>query len=76
MPSVLVGRRRHSPDDVASVSAEAFLSSLALTHTSIRGAGNSYIAPLRYLGIRNISDCGRSSSDIQRLHQFTGLALT
>jgi hypothetical protein len=37
--------------------------------------GASYIAPLRYLGVRNVRDEGRNSSQIQLIHRQTGIRL-
>jgi hypothetical protein len=61
---------------VASVSADEFLSSLGVnTHVDQGVSGVSYIAPLRYLGVRNIRDGGRNSSQIQLINRQTGVQL-
>jgi hypothetical protein len=61
---------------VASVSADAFLSSLGVDiHVDQGVSGASYIEPLRYLGVRNVRDEGRNSSQIQLIHQQTGIRL-
>jgi hypothetical protein len=65
-----------SSTGIASVSAETFLSSLGVnTHVDQGVPGDSYIAPLRYVGIRNIRDGGRNSSQVQRLNHFAGARL-
>ena len=65
-----------SDSGVASVSADVFLSSLGVDiHVDQGVAGASYIAPLRYLGIRNVRDEGRNSAQIQLIHQQTGIRL-
>ena len=61
---------------VPSVSADAFLSSLGVNiHVDQGVAGESYIAPLRYLGVRNIRDGGRNWSQFLIIHQQTGIRL-
>ena len=61
---------------VASVSADAFLSSLGVDiHVDQGVSGASYIAPLRYLGVRNVRDEGRNSPQIQLIHRQTGIRL-
>ena len=61
---------------VASVSADDFLSSLgADIHVDQGVSGASYITPLQYLGIRNVRDEGRNSSQIQLIHRQTGIRL-
>jgi hypothetical protein len=61
---------------VVSVSADAFLSSLGVdTHVDQGVSGASYIAPLRYLGVRNIRDEERNSAQFQLIHQQTGIRL-
>ena len=61
---------------VASVSADDFLSSLGVDiHVDQGVSGASYIAPLRYLGVRNVRDEERNSSQIQLIHQQTGIRL-
>ena len=65
-----------SSPGVASVSADEFLSSLGVnTHVDQGVSGGSYIAPLRYLGVRNIRDGGRNSSQIQLINRQTGVRL-
>jgi hypothetical protein len=65
-----------SDSGVASVSADDFLSSLGVDiHVDQGVSGASYIAPLRYLGVRNIRDEGRNSSQFQLIHQQTGIRL-
>ena len=55
---------------VASVSADDFLSSLGVDiHVDQGVPGATYIAPLRYLGVRNVRDEGRHSSQIQLIHR-------
>jgi hypothetical protein len=61
---------------VASVSADTFLSSLGVDiHVDQGVAGETYITPLRYLGVRNIRDEGRNWSQFQIIHQQTGIRL-
>jgi hypothetical protein len=61
---------------VASVSADAFLSSLGVnTHVDQGVSGNSYIAPLRYLGVRNIRDLSRHWQQYQLINRQTGVRL-
>lgn len=61
---------------IASISADAFLSSIGVDiHVDQGVSGASYIAPLRYLGVRNVRDEGRNSSQIQLIHQNTGIRL-
>jgi hypothetical protein len=61
---------------VAGVSADEFLSSLGVDiHVDQGVTGASYIAPLRYLGVRNVRDEGRNSSQIQLIHRQTGIRL-
>ena len=61
---------------IASVSAETFLSSLGVnTHIDQGVSGGSYVAPLRYLGIRNIRDGGRNSPEVKLLNRATGARL-
>ena len=65
-----------SDSGVASVGADAFLSSLGVNiHVDQGVSGASYIAPLRYLGVRNVRDNGRNSSQFQLIHQQTGVRL-
>ena len=65
-----------SDSGVASVSADAFLSSLGVNiHVDQGVSGGSYVAPLRYLGVRNIRDGGRNSSQIQLINRETGARL-
>jgi hypothetical protein len=59
-----------------SVSADSFLSSLGVnTHIDQGVPGGSYIAPLRYLGIRNIRDGGRNSLQTRLVARETGVRL-
>jgi hypothetical protein len=61
---------------VASVSADAFLNSLGVnTHVDQGVSGGTYIAPLRYLGVRNIRDGGRHWPQIQLINRQTGVRL-
>ena len=65
-----------SDSGVASVSADAFLSSLGVNiHVDQGVSGGSYVVPLRYLGVRNIRDGGRNSSQIQLINRETGARL-
>jgi hypothetical protein len=65
-----------SDSGVASVSADDFLSSLGVDiHVDQGVPGATYIAPLRYLGVRNVRDEGRHSSQIQLIHRETGVRL-
>ena len=72
-----VGRDQASSDSgIASVSADTFLSSLGVNiHVDQGVSGASYIAPLRYLGVRNIRDGGRNSSQILLINRQTGVRL-
>ena len=45
------------------------------THVDQGVSGASYITPLRYLGVRNIRDEGRNSSQIQLIHRQTTVRL-
>jgi hypothetical protein len=61
---------------VVAVSAHQFLSSLGVnTHVDQGVPGGSYVAPLRYLGVRNIRDEGRNRLQIQLLNRETGVRL-
>ena len=61
---------------VASVGADEFLSSLGVnTHVDQGVSGSSYIAPLRYLGVRNIRDSGRHWPQFQLINRETGIRL-
>ena len=61
---------------VPSVSADTFLSSLGVnTHVDQGVPGRTYIEPLRYLGVRNIRDSGRNSSQVLMLNKQTGIRL-
>jgi hypothetical protein len=61
---------------VVSVSADAFLSSLGVTtHVDQGISGASYLAPLRYLGVRNVHDGGRNWPQIQLMNRQTGVRL-
>ena len=65
-----------SDNGVASVSSDAFLNSLGVDiHVDQGVPGASYIEPLRYLGVRNVRDEGRNPSQIQVIHQQTGIRL-
>jgi hypothetical protein len=65
-----------SDSGVASVSADVFLSSLGVDiHVDQGVSGESYIASLRYLGVCNIRDEGRNSSQFLLIHQQTGIRL-
>jgi hypothetical protein len=61
---------------VAGVSADAFLSSLGVnTHVDQGVSGSSYIAPLQYLGVRNIHDLARHWPQFQLIYRQTGVRL-
>ena len=61
---------------VASVSADEFLSSLGVTtHVDQGISGGSYLAPLRYLGVRNVHDGGRHWPQIQLMNRQVGVRL-
>jgi len=65
-----------SDSGIASVGADVFLSSLGVNiHVDQGVSGGSYVAPLRYLGVRNVRDNGRNSSQFQLIHQRTGVRL-
>jgi hypothetical protein len=66
-----------TPDSgVLALSADAFLSSLGVnTHVDQGVSGVSCVTPLRYLGVRNIRDGGRNSSQVQLIHRETGVRL-
>jgi hypothetical protein len=74
-----VGSAESSPATeagVSGVSADAFLSSLGVnTHVDQGVSGGSYIAPLRYLGVRNIRDLARHWSQFQLINRQTGVRL-
>ncbi len=76
---VILGMNSASSDpdsSVTAVSSDAFLSSLGvITHIDQGVSGGSYVAPLRYLGVRNIRDGGRNSSQVQLIHRETGIRL-
>src|SRR5579862_307771 len=62
--------------DTVAVSAETFLSSLGVTpHIDQGVSGTSYIEPLRYLGVRNIRDGMRNSSQVELIRRETGVRL-
>jgi hypothetical protein len=59
---------------VAAVSSDAFLTSLGVnTHVDQGYDPASYVAPLRYLGVRNIRDSRRNLSGLIMLHEQTGI---
>jgi hypothetical protein len=61
---------------VTSVGADEFLSSLGVnTHVDQGVSGGSYVLPLRYLGIRNVRDGGRNSSQFLLINRETGVRL-
>lgn len=63
----------HSTKMVA-VSSNHFLSSLGVnTHVDQGYDPNSYIAPLRYLGVRNVRDSGRNLPGLILLHRQAGV---
>ena len=74
-----VGCANNSPAmdvGVPGVSADAFLSSLGVnTHVDQGVSGGSYIAPLRYLGVRNIRDLPRHWQQYQLINRQTGVRL-
>ena len=76
---IAVGCAKNSPAadiGVPSVSADTFLSSLGVnTHVDQGVSGSSYIAPLRYLGVRNIRDLGRHWPQFQLINRQTGVRL-
>jgi hypothetical protein len=58
----------------AAVSADEFLNSLGVnTHADQGYDASAYVAPLRYLGIRNIRDGGRRRAGLIKLHRQTGI---
>ncbi len=60
--------------EIAAVSSDKFLSSLGVnTHVDQGYDPNSYVAPLRYLGVRNIRDSGRNVPGLLLLHQQAGI---
>ena len=62
--------------DTVAVSADRFLSSLGVTpHIDQGVSGTSYIEPLRYLGVRNIRDGIRNSSQVELIRRETGVRL-
>ena len=68
--------RSASSVGIASVSADAFLSSLGVDiHVDQGVSGASYIEPLRFLGVRNVRDEQRNSSQILLIHRQTGIRL-
>jgi hypothetical protein len=70
---IIVGAGRSLAANIASVSADEFLSSLGVAIEVGQGvSAASYIEPLRYLGVRAIRDCGRPS-DFVMLHRQTGV---
>jgi hypothetical protein len=76
---IAVGNAKSSPAmgaDVTAVSADMFLSSLGVnTHVDQGVSGGSYIAPLRYLGVRNIRDLARHWPQFQLINRQTGVRL-
>jgi hypothetical protein len=59
---------------VVAVSSDTFLSSLGVnTHVDQGYNPNSYVAPLQYLGIRNIRDGERNLFGYIMLHRKTGI---
>jgi hypothetical protein len=59
-----------------AVSADSFLNSLGvIPHIDQGVSGASYIAPLRYLGVRNIRDGVRNSSQVELIQRETGVRL-
>ena len=62
--------------DRVAVSAERFLSSLGvIPHIDQGVSAASYIEPLRYLGVRNIRDGMRNSSQVELIQRETGVRL-
>jgi hypothetical protein len=76
---IAVGCAKNSPAadvGVTGASADAFLSSLGVnTHVDQGVSGGSYIAPLRYLGVRNIRDLARHWPQFQLINRQTGVRL-
>jgi hypothetical protein len=66
-----------APNDaqgVAAMSSNIFLDSLGVnTHVDQGYNAESYVAPLRYLGVRNTRDGGRNIAGDIMLHQRTGI---
>ena len=61
---------------VLAISAQEFLSSLGVTtHVDQGIPGAFYVEPLRYLGVHNVRDGGRHSSEMQLLKRTTGVRL-
>jgi len=59
---------------VPAVSSDTFLTSLGVnSHVDQGYDPSSYIAPLRYLGVRNIRDGRRNLSSLIMLHEQTGI---
>jgi hypothetical protein len=76
--SLTVRDRAFSGGDsaVTAASAYAFLSSLGVnTHVDQGVSGDSYVIPLRYLGVRNMRDGGRNSRQVQLINRETGVRL-
>jgi hypothetical protein len=59
---------------ILAVSSDTFLTSLGVnTHVDQEYDPTSYIAPLRYLAVRNIRDSRRNRSGLIKLHEQTGV---
>ena len=76
---VVIGGSSHAAlaaGPVVAVSADTFLSSLGVnTHVDQGVSGGTYLAPLRYLGVRNIRDSGRHYPQVELIHRETGIRL-
>jgi hypothetical protein len=60
--------------EIVAISSKEFLSSLGVnTHVDQGYSALNYIAPLKYMGIRNIRDGGRHLSSSIMLHQQAGI---
>jgi hypothetical protein len=77
--AIVVGNVKSAPAmdaGIPAVSADVFLSSLGVnTHVDQGVSGSSYIAPLRYLGVRNIRDLARHWQQFQLINRLTGVRL-
>jgi hypothetical protein len=72
-----VASRTPSDSDLPTViaaSVDEFLNSLGVNTHADQGYGaKAYVAPLRYLGVRNIRDGGRNRGGLIMLHRETGV---
>lgn len=61
---------------ITAVPANTFLSSLGMnTHIDQGVSGSSYVAPLQYLGVRNIRSGAGNLSELQSVHTQTGVLI-